>query len=161
MSGDLEDFTCALAAADVVWSRELGDPPSEPAYIEALARNVWELWVEPRLEQITRELAEAREFVNDALTRSSERAREVSKWVEGFGKLSAETARLKRELASRPAIPADAVDSVAEALAEVRLQIGPNTRSLIADGHWKQMPLSLGERRTIAEVAVRAIQTSS
>lgn len=51
----------------------------------------------------------------------------------------------------------DVVETVANALAEVRLQIGPNTRSLIADGHWKQMPLSVGERHTIAETAVAAM----
>lgn len=51
----------------------------------------------------------------------------------------------------------DMVETVADALAEVRLQIGPNTRSLIADGHWKQMPLSVGERRMIAEMAVAAV----
>jgi hypothetical protein len=36
---DVDELTAALAAADLNWSAELGDPPSEPAYIQALARD--------------------------------------------------------------------------------------------------------------------------
>lgn len=35
---DLAEVTAAIAAADLAWSAELGDPPSEPRYIQALAR---------------------------------------------------------------------------------------------------------------------------
>jgi hypothetical protein len=34
---ELDDFTAAIAAADLSWSAEAGDPPSEPDYIRALA----------------------------------------------------------------------------------------------------------------------------
>ena len=36
-AGDLDEMTAAIAAADITWSAELGDPPSEPRYIQALA----------------------------------------------------------------------------------------------------------------------------
>jgi hypothetical protein len=50
----------------------------------------------------------------------------------------------------------DVVRAAADALAEVKLNIGPNTRSLIADGTWKQMHLSVGERNDIALVLQQA-----
>lgn len=37
-AADLDEVTAAIAAADLTWSAELGDPPSEPRYIQALAR---------------------------------------------------------------------------------------------------------------------------
>lgn len=59
--GDLDDFTAALTAADVVWSRDLGDAPSEPDYIQALARAVWGLWVQPRLAAVQASYWEVKE----------------------------------------------------------------------------------------------------
>lgn len=37
-AADLDELTAAIAAADLAWSAELGDPPSEPRYIQALAK---------------------------------------------------------------------------------------------------------------------------
>ena len=50
----------------------------------------------------------------------------------------------------------DVVRQAADALAEVWIDIGPNARSLIADGTWKRMRLSVSERREIAEVLQQA-----
>lgn len=33
---DVDEVTAAIAAADIEWGLELGDPPSEPRYIQAL-----------------------------------------------------------------------------------------------------------------------------
>lgn len=45
------------------------------------------------------------------------------------------------------------VERIAAELADYCLNIGPNTRDLIASGSWKRMPLSVSERRDIAELA--------
>jgi hypothetical protein len=37
-TADLDEVTAAIAAADLTWCAELGDPPSEPRYIQALAK---------------------------------------------------------------------------------------------------------------------------
>lgn len=36
----IDDLTARLAAADIAWATEHGDPPAEPAYVSALARQV-------------------------------------------------------------------------------------------------------------------------
>lgn len=61
------------------------------------------------------------------------------------------------ERRSAPELSGDVVATVADALSAVRLEIGDNTRSLIADGQWKQIHLSVSERRTIAEIAITAM----
>lgn len=44
---DIEDLTARLAAADLGWSHQYGDPPANPDYIRALATQV--VAFEPRL----------------------------------------------------------------------------------------------------------------